>query len=339
MREAIELLARAGRNDLATDLNRIQARVDFEDLDVLRCVGTDQNSGWHPRSAVLLRTDRSAWQARQGDEPQPLYAPRDQRGIFHQLLDEGAHHLLRGLDLSLRRSPLLRDRSCWPRLPRHRPRLLLGSLRSATRPASRPSGKTRWRMALGRRATRARSSPSVVTRSPSRSARRSIPKSFAIASSGTRMIFSISASTSPTASAGSLPTIGPTRSTPRTTSSTSCAPWPSGPPRTNSASRSYQYGSYTTLERSICGLFRTKTVVQAAILATRIGLLADAPLTKADILAAHDETAVGRLIMQPTGAPLRRLARLRAPAPETGGMASSRRLAGRCRRSHGTSAK
>ena len=42
MREAIDLLARAGRNDLATDLNRIQARVDFDDLDVLRCVGTDR---------------------------------------------------------------------------------------------------------------------------------------------------------------------------------------------------------------------------------------------------------------------------------------------------------
>ena len=67
--------------------------------------------------------------------------------------------------------------------------------------------------------------------------------------------------------------------------------------------RSYQYGSYATLERSICTLFRTKTVVQAAILATRIGLLADAPLTKADILAAPDVIAVGRLIVAPDRRP------------------------------------
>ena len=82
--------------------------------------------------------------------------------------------------------------------------------------------------------------------------------------------------------------------------------------------RSYQYGSYATLERSICALFRTETVVQAAILATRIGLLADAPLTKADILAAPD-VSVGHQAVAPIGAPLRRLARLRAPAPEAAG--------------------
>lgn len=49
--------------------------------------------------------------------------------------------------------------------------------------------------------------------------------------------------------------------------------------------RTYQFGSYKTLKRSICELFHTKTVAQAAVLAARIGLLADAPLTKADILA------------------------------------------------------
>ncbi|MFO1143761.1 MAG: autoinducer binding domain-containing protein, partial [Amaricoccus sp.] len=42
MREAVNLLARVGRNDLATDLNRIRAGVDFEDLDILRCAGAEQ---------------------------------------------------------------------------------------------------------------------------------------------------------------------------------------------------------------------------------------------------------------------------------------------------------
>ena len=52
-------------------------------------------------------------------------------------------------------------------------------------------------------------------------------------------------------------------------------------------------------------------------MAARIGLLADAPLTKADVLAASDTTATGKVVAtSPTGASLRRLARLRAPTPE-----------------------
>ena len=58
--------------------------------------------------------------------------------------------------------------------------------------------------------------------------------------------------------------------------------------------RSYRDGSYTALERSICALFRTRTVAQAAVMAARIGLLADAPLTKADVLAASDTAATER---------------------------------------------
>ena len=42
MHEAIDLLARSGRNDLASDLNRIIAKIDFDDLEVLRCPGSDR---------------------------------------------------------------------------------------------------------------------------------------------------------------------------------------------------------------------------------------------------------------------------------------------------------
>jgi hypothetical protein len=52
------------------------------------------------------------------------------------------------------------------------------------------------------------------------------------------------------------------------------------------SARSYQYGSWNTLERSICALFRSRTVAQAAVLAARIGILANAPLTRADVLTA-----------------------------------------------------
>ena len=89
--------------------------------------------------------------------------------------------------------------------------------------------------------------------------------------------------------------------------------------------RTYQDGSYATLERSICALFRTRTVAQAAVMAARIGLLADAPLTKADVLAASGKA--GRVVVtSPNGASLRRLARLRTPTPEAGGGAKVLRM-------------
>ena len=54
------------------------------------------------------------------------------------------------------------------------------------------------------------------------------------------------------------------------------------------------------------------------MLAARVGILVDAPLTKADILAASGETAIGNVVVSPNGASLRRLVRMRnaAPAPE-----------------------
>jgi hypothetical protein len=75
--------------------------------------------------------------------------------------------------------------------------------------------------------------------------------------------------------------------------------------------RTYQYGSYKTLKRSICELFHTKTVAQAAVLAARIGLLADAPLTKADILANLNASGACRL----------QLAAFPAPRPAEAGAA------------------
>ncbi len=82
--------------------------------------------------------------------------------------------------------------------------------------------------------------------------------------------------------------------------------------------RTYQYGSFATLERSICALFRTRTIAQAAVLAARIGLLADAPLTKADVLAASDKVATGGIVVtSPNGASLRQLARIRTPCLES----------------------
>ena len=315
MREAIELLARAGRNDLATDLNRIQARVDFDDLDVLRCVGIDRIA-----DAILEANSFSELIALLGKLAKAM-------GLSHCTL----HVISEAASTNFSTKVLTTYPEAWISRYVDRRYFAIDPVGPAcftsdygffwdcfdrNVPVARTFWETRPPMASARPATLARSSPSAATgwRSPYRRASTRIR--FAIASSATKTISSTSASTSPTASAGWPPTTGPTPSTPPTISSASCAPSPSGVTEDDLRQRSYQFGSYATLERSICMLFRTKTVVQAAILATRIGLLADAPLTKADILAAPDVIAVGRLIVAPTGAPLRRLARLRTPAPE-----------------------
>ena len=74
---------------------------------------------------------------------------------------------------------------------------------------------------------------------------------------------------------------------------------------------SYLFGSYSTLERSICTIFRTRTITQAAILAARVGLLTNAPLTKADILVGSSRAPTSRVVTSPNAASMRRLIKMR----------------------------
>jgi Autoinducer binding domain len=77
----------------------------------------------------------------------------------------------------------------------------------------------------------------------------------------------------------------------------------------------YLYGSFVTLERSICSLFRTRTIAQAAVVAARVGLLTNSPFTKADILVGSARVPNGRVVANPNGASMRRLFRMRNVAP------------------------
>ena len=77
----------------------------------------------------------------------------------------------------------------------------------------------------------------------------------------------------------------------------------------------YLYGSYSTLERSICSLFRTKTVAQAAIVAARVGLLTNAPLTKSDIMVGSSSVPANRVVTTPNATSVRRLIRMRNVVP------------------------
>ncbi len=77
----------------------------------------------------------------------------------------------------------------------------------------------------------------------------------------------------------------------------------------------YLYGSYITLERSICSLFRTKTVAQAAIVAARVGLLTNAPLTKSDIMVGSSSVPANRVVTTTNATSVRRLIRMRNVVP------------------------
>ena len=77
----------------------------------------------------------------------------------------------------------------------------------------------------------------------------------------------------------------------------------------------YLFGSYVTLERSICAIFRTQTITQATIIAARVGLLTNAPLTKADILIGSSRMPANRVVPTPNAASMRRLIKMRNVAP------------------------
>lgn len=315
MREAIELLARAGRNDLATDLNRIQAKVDFDDLDVLRCVGTDRIA-----DAILEAKSFSELISLLGKLARTMSLSHCTLHVISEAASTGfstkvlttypedwiARYVDRRYFVVDPIGPacLATDQGFfWDRFESSTP-FLATFWEDAVAHGIGPAGYTRPivtergdRLAIS---VCARQDPEVFRDRFERYEDDLFNLGIYLADTFCRL-----------ASDDRPDTFDPTDDQLKILRALAC-----GVTEAELRERSYQYGSYSTLERSICTLFRTKTVVQAAILATRIGLLADAPLTKADILAASDETAVGRVIVPPSGAPLRRLARLRAPAPE-----------------------
>lgn len=76
----------------------------------------------------------------------------------------------------------------------------------------------------------------------------------------------------------------------------------------------FESGDYETVQRSICELFQTSTVAQAAVLAARIGLLDRPPLSKADVLIASHGRIAPLVPEATTQASARRLARIRSQA-------------------------
>ncbi len=315
MREAIDLLARAGRNDLATDLNRIQARVDFDDLDVLRCVGTDRIA-----DSILEAESFSELIALLGGLANAMNLSHVTLHVISEAASTNfstkvlttypeawiSHYIDRryfAID-PVARACLATDHGFfWDRFDRAVPAARAFWEDAATHGVG-PAGYTRPIVTV-RGDRLAVSVCSLLDLETFRDRFERYEDDISnlgmyLADSFCRL-----------ASADRPDTFNPTDDQLGILRALAL-----GVTEEKLRQRSYRSGSYTALEHSICTLFRTRTVVQAAILATRIGLLADAPLTKSDILAAPDMTAVGRQIVAPTGASLRRLARLRTPCPD-----------------------
>ena len=102
LHEAIDELARSGRNDLASDLNRIMVRIDFDTLEVLRCSGAEGTADAILEAASIAELVGLLGQLCHVMGLHALHAARDQRDPFHELLDEGADDLPRRVGLAVR---------------------------------------------------------------------------------------------------------------------------------------------------------------------------------------------------------------------------------------------
>lgn len=314
LQEAIELLARTGRNDLASDLMRIVESIDFDDLEVLRCPGCDQIAGevleagsfgtlvdllgrfaetvgvGHCTLHVVteapttefttkvLTTYPGEWIARYIQKRYSLVDP-----VARACLKaERAFHW----DDLEREAPLLR--AFWDDAAQHGVGPAGYTIPIITDRGDRVAvsicaseNEEAFREAIHRYETDLHSLAVCFVDAFCRLASEDRPTSFNPTDDQLAILRAIAM----------------------------------GAGEDELTARGFEEGSYRTIERSICALFRTKTVAQAAVLAARVGILVDAPLTKADILAASGRTATGRVMISPNGASLRRLVRMRNAAP------------------------
>lgn len=315
MREAIERLARVGRNDIASDLNRLLTSIDFDRLDVMRnpaaepfadeIVGTaslPELIALLKRLAMLLEVDfctinvvtesassnfstramttyPDAWIIRYIDCGYYLFDP-----VLEASKTEERGFFWDGLDLS---SPMLRvfwsDAIVFEIGPSgytipidtERGDRLALSVSSTLDPEA-------FREHFSRHLSDLHELAICFADTFSRLASTNRPKTFAPSEDQLRVLYAIAA----------------------------------GRTEADLGSLSFEQGDYAALAQSICALFQTSTVAQAAILATKIGLLDRAPLTKADVIVASDRSPVPQIAAAAANVThsARRLARMRSLA-------------------------
>jgi hypothetical protein len=311
MHEAIDLLARLGRNDVASDLNRILAKIDFDDLEALRCPGSDQIAdeilearsfaqlaGLLGRLAAVLGLDHCTLHVI-NEAPSTNFATKVLTTYSDEWVTRYVDRRYANID-PVGRACITADQGFfWDSLDRAAPVLRTFWQDSAEHGVG-PSGYTL--PIVTERGDKL--AVSVCSRMDAERFRDRIER-FA------NDLFSLGIFLAD-AFCRLACDDRPASFNPTDDQLTILRAIAMGVDEADLRQRNYQYGSYVTLERSICMLFRTRTVAQAAVLAARIGLLADAPLTRADILAASAKT--GPAAVPSASVPLRRLARNPAAA-------------------------
>lgn len=312
MREAVDVLARGGRNDLASDITRILAKIDFDHLEVLRCPGSDRLAddileaasfsevpGHLERCAAIMGFDHCTLQVVR-EAPTSSFTTKVVTTYPDTWISRYVERRYTAIDPVSRASAGAEHGFFWDCLERSSP-VLRSFWEDSSAHGIGPSGYTL--PIVTERGDKL--AISLASRLDAETFRRRIDRF-------ENDIFSLSIFLADAfvrlASVERPASFNPTED-----QLTVLRAIAMGVDEAELRSRSYQHGSYTALERSICDLFRTRTVAQAAVLAARIGLLADAPLARADILAASSNE--GAISTGSEGTlPMRRLARLRSVA-------------------------
>jgi hypothetical protein len=319
LNEAIDLLARWGRSDLASDLNRIMTKIDFDDLEVLRCVGSDRiadeilEADSIPTLVRLLGRLAAAIEVKHctlhviSEAASSSFATKVLTTYPAEWVTRYVNRRYSTLDPVTHAALETNHGFYWDTLDRTAPTLQFFWQDSVAYGIG-PSGYTQpITTERGDRLAVSVCSPEEPDPFRGRIERHEAD----IFSLGIFLTDAFSRLASEDR---------PTSFNPTDDQLMILRGIAMGRSEQELRERSYRYGSYATLERSICSLFRTRTVAQAAVMAARLGLLADAPLTTAEILVSSDgnEGAVA----PSGGVPMRRLVRLRyspqASDPEQG---------------------
>lgn len=311
IRQAIDVLARSSRNDLATDLNRILGAIDFDDLDVLRCPGSEciadeileaqsfsEIVGLLGRLSDVLGVSHTTLHVI-SEAPSTNFTTRVLTTYPKEWIERYVDRRYFLLD-PVGRICLKADHGFfWSEIDRSAPSLITFWADAAAHGVG-PSGYT-IPITTERGDKLAISVCSGEEEEPFRDRVHHCESD----------IFSLSIFLSD-AFCRLASENRPNSFNPTDDQLTILRAVAMGVDEAELAAQNYHYGSYKTLQRSICALFCTKTVAQAAVLAARIGLLAEAPLTRADVLAASERGAARPVVVtSPNGISLRRLARMR----------------------------
>lgn len=313
LREAIERLARGGRNDIASDLNRLLTTIDFQSLEVMRNPAAESFADevvaaaslpelvdLLKRLASLLGVDHCTIN-KVTEAPSSSYSTRAITTYPDELIMRYVERNYVLIDPILAACKKVDRGFFWDCLDDSHPMVAEFWQESAyfnvgpsgyaipidtdrgdrlMLAVSSNLGHDEFREAFSKHLSDLDELAIYFADAFSRLASTSRPKSFAPSDDQLRVLYGIAA----------------------------------GEAESDLRGLKFDAGDYDALERSICALFQTRTVAQAAVLAAKIGLLDRPPLTKADVLIASDRSFEPHVATATAQLSARRLARMRSQA-------------------------